>query len=41
MVKQFPVGKRLRVSNRAGDKITIDYLGEAYTIATAATVPSQ
>jgi hypothetical protein len=40
-VKQFPVGKRLRVSKRAGDKITIDYLGDEYTIPTASTEPSQ
>jgi hypothetical protein len=40
-VKQFPVGKRLRVSNRAGDKITINYLGDEYTIPTASTEPSQ
>ena len=39
-VKQFPVGKRLRVRERAGDKVTIDYLGDAYTIAAAATAPS-
>jgi len=41
VVKQFDVGKRLRVNNRAGDEVTIDYLGEEYTIAAAATVPSQ
>jgi hypothetical protein len=40
-VKQFPVGKRLRVSKRAGDQITIDYLGDEYTIPTASTEPSQ
>ena len=40
-VKQFLVGKRLRVSKRAGDKITIDYLGDEYTIPTASTEPSQ
>src|ERR1044071_7630902 len=40
-VKQFSVGKRLRVSKRAGDKITIDYLGDEYTIPTASTDPSQ
>jgi hypothetical protein len=36
-VKQFPVGKRLRVSKRAGDQITINYLGDEYTIPTAST----
>ena len=40
-VKQFSAGKRLRVSKRAGDKITIDYLGDEYTIPTASTEPSQ
>ena len=40
-VKQFPVGKRLRVSKRTGDKTTIDYLGEEYTIPSASTEPSR
>jgi hypothetical protein len=40
-VKQFPVGKRLRVSQRAGDQITINYLGDEYTIPAASTEPSQ
>lgn len=40
-VKQFPVGKRLKVSKRAGEQITIDYLGDQYTIPTASTEPSQ
>jgi hypothetical protein len=40
-VKQFPVGKRLRVSKRAGDKVTINYLGDEYTIPTASTEPSK
>lgn len=39
-VKEFPVGKRLRVSKRAGDKVTINYLGDDYTIATASTEPA-
>lgn len=40
-VKQFPVGQRLRVSKRAGDKITINYLGDEYTIPTTSTEPSK
>ena len=40
-VKQFPVGKRLRVRERNGDKVVIDYLGDEYTIAAGATAPSQ
>lgn len=39
VVKQFPVGKRLRVSKREGEKITINYLGDDYTIPTASTEP--
>ncbi|MEY2489577.1 MAG: hypothetical protein QOC70_1519 [Verrucomicrobiota bacterium] len=38
-VKQFEVGKRLRVSKRDGEKITINYLGADYTIPTASTEP--
>ena len=40
-VKQFPVGKRVRVSKRAGDTITINYLGDEYTIPSASTQPSK
>jgi len=40
-VKQFEVGKRLRVSGRDGDTITINYLGTNYTIPTASTEPSK
>jgi hypothetical protein len=39
-VKQFPAGKRLRVNSQEGDQITIDYLGELYTIAAKSVVPS-
>ena len=40
-VKQFEVGKRLRVSKRDGANITINYLGTDYTIPTASTEPSR
>ena len=38
-VKQFEVGKRLRVSKRDGETTTINYLGADYTIPTASTEP--
>jgi hypothetical protein len=40
-VKQFPVGKRVRVSKRSGDTITINYLGDEYTIPSVSTQPSK
>lgn len=40
-MKQFEVGKRLRVTKRDGEKITINYLGTDYTIPTASTEPSR
>jgi|GEM_PF-1866719 len=38
-VKQFPLGKRLRVSKRDGAQLTINYLGADYIIPTASTEP--
>lgn len=38
-VKQFEVGKRLRVTKRDGETITINYLGTDYTIPAASTEP--
>ena len=38
-VKQFEAGKRLRVSKRDGETITINYLGTDYTIPAASTEP--
>lgn len=38
-LKVFPIGKRLRVSKRDGEQLTIDYLGADYIIPTASTEP--
>jgi hypothetical protein len=40
-VKQLPVGKRLRISGRAGDDITINYLGADYVVPTIFTEAAQ
>ena len=40
-VKQFEAGKRLRVTKRDGENITINYLGTDYTIPTVSTEPSR
>jgi hypothetical protein len=40
-VKQFEVGKRLRVTKRDGETITINYLGSDYTVPAASTEPSR
>lgn len=40
-VKQLPVGKRLRISRRAGDDITINYLGADYVVPTIFTEAAQ
>lgn len=40
-IRQFPVGKRLRVSKRDSETITINYLGSEYIIPAASTEPSK
>lgn len=40
-VKTLEPGKRLRVVSRQGDKITVDYLGESFSIPATVTEPSQ
>jgi hypothetical protein len=40
-LRQLEAGKRLRVVKRLGDQVTINYVGDEYTISAAATEPSK
>jgi len=40
-VKTLEPGKRLRVVSQGGDQITVDYLGESYSIPSTVTEPSK